>query len=352
MEKCWFLLPNSRDIKTIEKAWTRSEEIKDVQNPSSEKILIYLHVQYRKDGDGALIQELTYLALTAKVAKEFYSAKETSKRNELYASGDQLEGKLGDFKAWSQEDYIQRYANGKSSVICVTASPSDTLSDRVVISFDSNRETIPYARRLDAFIKSACENPRGGLHKIYAPCFLYTRAAHPLTVNLRCILDPSQDCVFINTEAMTSGVCAYTTNSTPPEADGTSTIRYLAQMLVVLWKTDWPDREKSFHCRRSPDLESKMLLWIASDPQWDLYNAIKSTLTMPGMDRVYTYLASYRKVLLRHECGADTWADEYFQKSWKNTQSKIQQACKGCDVKWEYPCHWQGPGLRYHCDED
>ncbi|KAH9878179.1 hypothetical protein J1614_003396 [Plenodomus biglobosus] len=291
-DRCWFLLPRAQDIKTIEQAWTESQEIEDVQDLSPQRIMISLFVQYRKDGDGAPIRELTYLAVAESVFRKVY--------------------------------YLD--------VLCVTASDFDRLSDRVVLSFHNDRETTPYARRLDSFIKSTCENPRSGLYKVYATCFRYTKAVHSLIVEPCCISNPTQACVFINTEVMSSGLCVYITNAASKEVNDTWLIRHLVQMVVVLRDQEWPDIQNSYPAGVADSIR-KILLWIVSDPQWNLYITIKCTLTMPGMNRVHEYLAWFRKVLLRHKCGAGTYEYGSDKEGYRNVQRDIQRACKKCDFK-------------------
>jgi hypothetical protein len=291
MDRCWFLLSHPQDIKTIEQVWTGSQVIKDVQDLSPQKILISLYVQYRKDGDGALIRELTYIAVTESVASKSLYGKHILERNELVDSAGELELKLGEAWTSSNKNYFQRYVRGQADVLCVTASDSDRLANRVVLSFHNDRETTPYARRLDSFIKATCENPRAGRYKIYATCSRYTKAVHSLAVEPHCVSDPAQACVFINAEAMPSGICAYITNAASGEVNTTWLIRHLVQMIVVRRGLGWEDEKFSFHGNTS----DKTLLWIVSDPQWDSYIAIKSTLTMPGMNKVHKHLAWFRK---------------------------------------------------------
>jgi hypothetical protein len=351
MGRCWFVIPRAQDLKTIEHAWTGSEEIVDVQDLSPQKVWISLYVQYRKDGDGIPIRELTYLALTESAASEMTWVQWNLEPNELVVSAEILGLKLREAWASSNEHYFPRYASGQTSVLCVTASDFDRQLDRVVLSFDNDREITPYARRLDSFIKSACENPRAGLYKIYATCFRYTKAVHSLTVEPYCISDPTQACVFINTEAMPSGICAYITNATSEEVNDIWLIHHLVQMLVVLWDSRRSDIKNSFHSA-TRDRDSKILLWIVSDPQWDSYIAVKSTLTMPGMNRVHEHLAWFRKVLLRHKCGTGTYGlfDKY-RDGYRNVQSDIQKACKNCDFTWKSRADWSICDY-FFCDED
>jgi hypothetical protein len=354
MDRCWFLLSHPQDIKTIEQAWTGSQVIKDVQDLSPQKILISLYVQYRKDGDGALIRELTYIAVTESVASKSVYGKHILERNELVDSAGELELKLGEARTSSNKNYFQRYVRGQTDVLCVTASDSDRLANRVVLSFHNDRETTPYARRLDSFIKATCENPRAGRYKIYATCFRYTKAVHSLTVEPHCVLDPTEACVFINTKAMPSGICAYITKTASDDVSDTWVIRHLVQMVVALWDGTRPDTKNSFHPAWGGD--SKILLWVVSDPQWDLYIAIKSTLTMPGMDKVHKHLAWFRKVLLRHKCenpGFHGIKDWYKWRNYRNIQEDIQDACKECDYKGSWEADSTSSVSKYEfCDED
>jgi hypothetical protein len=351
MRRGWFLLSRAQDIKTIEQAWTGSQEIKDVQDFSSQRILISLYVQYRKDGDGAPIRELTYLALTESVARKSWYAEDIFQREELVVSAEELELKLREAWASSHTNYFHRYASGETSVLCVTASDFDRLSSRVVLTFRDDREMTPYARRLDSFIKNTCENPRSVLYKVYATCFRYTKAVHSLTVEPHCISDPTQACVFVNTEAVSSGICVYVTNSASEEVNDTWVIRHLVQMVVVLWHSKARIYNKnSFHPTYRDDA-SEMLLWIVSDPQWDLYIAIKSTLTMPGMNRVHEHLAWFRKVLLRHKCVTGIHRVNACKNGYRNVQRSIQNACKNCDAKWD-SCLTSSFSKTDFCDED
>jgi hypothetical protein len=333
MERFWFLLPDPQDIKTIEQAWTGSQVIKDVQDLPAQKILISLYVQYHKDCDGALIRELTYIAVTESVAKKSYYGKRMLERNGLLGSVGELEYKLGEAWTSSNKNYFQRYVRGQTEVLCVTASDADKLANRVVLSFHNDRDTTPYVRRLDSFIKATYEDPQKGRYKIYATCFRYTKAVHSLTTEPHCVSDPTQACVFINAEAMPSRICAYITTAACREFNNTWLIRHLLQMVVVDWGSSRSWEHSSFRGRTS----DKTLLWIVSDPQWDLYAAIKSTLTIPGMDKVHERLAWFRKVLLRHKCENPGFRREpkgYKWRGYRNIQEHIQDACKNCDYKW------------------
>jgi hypothetical protein len=351
IDRCWFLLSHPQGIKTIEQAWTGSQDIKDVQDLEPQKILISLYVQYHKDGNGAPIRELTYIALTESAASKSSFWKYVLKKDMVVASAGDLETKLSEAWASSHKNYFHRYARGDTSVLCATASDFDKMSDRVVLSFHNDLETTPYARKLDSFIKTTCENPRAGLYKFYATCFRYTRAVHSLTVEPHCILDPAQACVFINTAAMSSGLCAYITNAASGEVNDTWLIRHLMQMVVVLWGSESSETRNSF-CTAEGKEDSKILLWIASDPQWNSYIAIKSTLTMPGMDRVHEHLAWFRKVLFRHKCekGLHRYSFDRYRRGYRNVQQNIQDACKGCDFKWSKESRTL-PDFKF-CEED
>jgi hypothetical protein len=353
-ERCWFLLSRAQDIKTVEQAWTGSQEIKDVQDLKPQRILISLYVRYHKDGDGAPIRELTYIALTESVASQIFWLRDIVKRNELVVSAEELGLKLREAWASSNKNYFRRYTSGQTSVLCVTASDFDRLSDRVVLSFHHDRETTPYARRLNSFIKRTCENPRAGLYKLYATCCRYTKAIHSLTVQPHCVLDPTQACVFINTEAISSRICAYITNTASEEVNSTWLIRHLMQMVVVLRDRDSRGLDTRYSCHpKGGDTQDKILLWIVSDPQWDLYIAIKSTLTIPGVNRVHEKLAWFRKVLLRHKCGQGTYACHPHKDGYINIQCCIQEACKKCDFKWSRKsCSISSVPKFDFCDED
>jgi hypothetical protein len=238
-----------------------------VQDLSQQRILISLYLQYRKDGDGALIRELTYLAITESVASKLQyvrDIKDILERNELVASAEELGLKLREAWTSSHKNYFQRYASGQTSVLCVTASDFDKLSDRVVLSFHNDRDITPYVRKLDSFIRNTCENLRAKLYKVYALCFRYTKVVHSLTVELYCILNPTEACVFINTKAMPSGICAYITNAASKEVNNMWVIRHLVQMVIVLWDSTWPDSKNSFRIERyqweTKDYERKILL--------------------------------------------------------------------------------------------
>jgi hypothetical protein len=352
MSRCWFLLSRAQDIKIIEQAWTGSQETEDVQDISPQRILISLYVQFHKDADGKPIRELTYLALPESAARHVYSVQDRLERNELVASGEELGLKLREAWASSNKNYFARYASGQTSVLCATASDFDRLSDRVVLSFYNNRETTPYARRLDSFIKRTCENSRAGLHTVYVKCFRYTKAVHSLTVEPHCSLDPSQACVFINTGTMSSGMYAYITNAESEEVNNAWVIRHLAQMVPVFWDSEpWTDKKTSFHPARGYD-DLKILLWIVSDPQWDVYLATKSTLIMPGMNKVHDHLAWFRKVLLRHECCSDIRGSDVHKSGYRNIQHDIQRACKRCDFEQRSDPFSTRPPKFDYCDED
>ncbi|EMD94571.1 hypothetical protein COCC4DRAFT_66237 [Bipolaris maydis ATCC 48331] len=346
MSRCWFLLPHAQDVKTIEQAWTGSQEIKDVQDMSPQRILISLYVQYRKDGGGMPVRELTYLALTESAAKKVWALKNILEQNKLIASADELGLKLREAWASSNENYFQRYATSQTSVLCATASDFDRLSDRVVLGFHDSRDATNYARRLNTFIQNTCEKPRAQLYKIYAPCFRYTKTIHSLTVEPHSSIDPTQACVFVNTEAMLTGICAYITKPASEEVNDEWVIRHLVQMVLALWDYTVLDEEKFFYTERFP--ESKILLWIVSDPQWNSYISIKSTLTMPGMNNVHESLTWFRKVLLRHKCGTGTFGRTY-REGYRNIQYDIMEACKKCDFKYSHDRHSQNFEF---CDED
>jgi len=371
--RCWFFLSSAQGLKIIEQAWTGLQDTKDVQDSkdvqdtnnvqdiSRPKILVSLYVRYRKDSDGAPIRELTYIALTESIAQGRYKMDDILAQKELVVEADVLDFKLREAWASSPESYFRRYASDQTNVLCVTASEQDKLDGRVVLSFHNDSEVAPWARRLDEFIKSTCENPRAVLRKTYAPCFRYTKAIHSLTVKPQCISDPTQDCVFINTAAMSTGICAYITNPASEEVDATRVIRHLLQMVIVFWNSrrregapgntfykELQEREKTFYPKpRSTD--NDILLWIVSDPQWDLYAAIKSTLTMPGMDKVHERLACFRKVLLRHKCGKGAYRMVSYKNRRRNIQRDFQEACKNCNFKDT----WRSGAPTYHyCDED
>jgi hypothetical protein len=365
---CWFVLSCSQDIKTIEQTWTGSQEIKDVQDISPQRIMISLYVQYRKDDDGAPIRELTYLALTESAAKKMLVWR-MLERDELVVSAEELGLKLREARASSNENYFQRYAYGQTSVLYVTASDFDKLSDRVVLTFRNDPETTSYAGRLDSFIKSTCDNLRVALYKSCTPCLRCTKTVHSLTVEPHCVQDPTQACVFINTEVMSSGICAYVVNPTSEEINDTWITRQLLRMVTLLkncWDHPYMYFEKPMPVRPISEYDSKILLWIVSDPHWDLYTAIKYTLMMPGltrfiselsdvrsikrcrryyssrMDRIHEYLACFRQALIRHKCGTGTpggtdggtpgYANRVIP-TLKTLQKDIQKACKECCVK-------------------
>lgn len=347
MNRCWFIISSAQGIKTIEQTWTGLEKTKDVQVPPKQRILVSLYVQYRKDSDGRPIRELTYIALIEPVVKKRHGFWEMLEPEALVVSPEDVEFKLREACASSPENYFRRYASGQTDVLCVTASDYDKAEGRVVLSFRSDREVKPYARRLGSFIGATCENPRALLHKVYAPCFRYTRAVHSLTLKPYCIPDPTQDCVFINTKALSSGICAYIKHPASEKANATWVIRQLVQMVVVSWDREMQDEEKTFY--GNWDVPDKLLLWIVSDPQWNLYAAIKPTLTMPGMDKVHERLTWFRKVLLRHKCGTGTYRMNSYRHRYRNVQEDIQKACKNCKFKES----WRSDASEYHyCDED
>jgi len=367
--RCWFFLSSAQGLKIIEQAWTGLQDSKDVQDFPEQKILVSLYVRYRKDSDGAPIRELTYIALTESIAQGMWNMDDILAQKELDVRADEVEFKLREAWASSPESYFRRYARDQTNVLCATASEQEKLDDRVVLSFHSDSEVAPWARRLDEFIKRTCENPRAVLRKTYAPCFRYTKAIHSLTVKPHCISDPTQDCVFINTAAIVntagkpSGICAYVTNPASGEVDATWVIRHLVQMVMVFWDSrrrekapgttfykQLQEREKTFY-PRPRNADNNILLWIVSDPQWDLYAAIKSTLTMPGMDKVHERLAWFRKVLLRHKCGKGIYRMVSYKDRRRNIQRDFQEACKNCNFKDSYA--WDSDAPEYHyCDED
>ncbi|CAN9348611.1 unnamed protein product [Alternaria alternata] len=352
MGRYWFLLPNVQGIKILEEAWTGSQKIKDMQDVRQQRILISLYVQYRKDVNGAPIRELTYLAVTETAAR--YMLEEI----ELVVPAEEVGIKLREAWASSDKNYFQRYAKGQTGVLCVTASDYDKSVDRVVLGFYSGREMTNHARRLDSFFKSTCKDRQAELYKIYATCSRYTKVVHSLTVEPHCVLDPTQDCVFVNIDAMRSGIYAYVTNAASEMISRTSMIRHLVQMVAVLWDNTSLNISSSFSTNDESRIASKILLWIVSDPQWDLYDTMKSNLT--GMDKVHNHLAWYRKVLLRHECGTGTVGSEHghstietecIKEGHKNIQRYIQRACKKCDFKHYADPASSGPTFSF-CDED
>ncbi|CAN9340499.1 unnamed protein product [Alternaria sp. RS040] len=365
-DRCWFLLSSVRDIKIIEEAWTGSQEIKDVQNLREQKILISLYVQYRKDLNGAPIRELTYLALTeAAASKTEYPFGYMLEEIELVAPAEELAIKLREAWHSSNKNYYKRYASGKSSVLCVTASDYDKSVDRVVLGFYSDREMTNHTKRLDSFFKTACEDRKAELYKVYATCSRYTKAVHSLTVEPHCALNPDQDCVFINTDAMRSGICVYINNAASQKISHRLIIRHLLQMVVISWNSTWPDSSSTFYTNDEARIDSKILLWIVSDPQWDLYRTMKPPLNMPDMYKVHMYrvhkhLAWYRRVLLRHECGMgivgsehgrSTIESEFYKEGHENIQRYIQRACKNCDYRHYSDPAASGPTFYFH-DED
>jgi hypothetical protein len=352
MRRCWFFLPNAQDIKIIEQAWTGSENSGEVQDLSEERILVSLYVQYRTGGDGTPIRELTYIALTESIAQDDWELKEIIERNALEVSAEVLGIHLGEAWASSQENYFKRYAGGQTSALCVTASDIDRLSHRVTLSFQNDRDITPYARRTDSFIRDTCEDPRARLHKVYSPCYRYTKAVHSLTVEPHCIFDPTEACVFINTEAMASGICAYITNPLSEEVNTTWVIQHFVQVVAVIWKNEWRGTKNASYPGRRDD-DRKILLWIVSDPQWDSYVAVKSTLTMPGMDKVHKHLAWFRKVLLRHKCETGTHGADRYKEGYRNVQCDIQDVCKNCDFEWWGNSRLTAKPLEYQfCKED
>ena len=256
-------------------------------------------------------------------------------------------------------------------MLCVTASEQEKLDGRVVLSFHSDSEVAPWARRLDGFIKSTCENPRAVLLKTYAPCFRHTKAYHSLTVEPYCVSDPTQNCVFINAAAIKNvaaikkaaafkkaaaiksaaaiptGICAYITNPASEEVDATWVIKHLLQMITIIWNCEWRDREAIFHEGRE-SVDSMILLWIVSHPQWDVYAAIKPTLAMPRLNKVHEHLAWFRKALLAHKCGKHVVGD-CSREGYRNVQYSIQRSCKNCSLDHSYALR---AAAYQYCDED
>ena len=146
---------------------------------------------------------------------------------------------------------------------------------------------------------------------------------------------------------MSTGICAYITNSASEEVDTTWVIKHLVQMVAVIWNCEWRDGENIFHKGRD-SVDSKILLWIVSDPQWDVYAAIKPTLAKPSLNRVHEHLAWFRKALLTHKCGKHD-PDDWYRKGYRNVQNDIQHACKNCSL--DYLWTSEAPAYLY-CDED
>lgn len=121
-------------------------------------------------------------------------------------------------------------------------------------------------------------------------------------------------------------------------------------MLVAIWGHKLEDRGKCFH-RGTGWLLDKILLWIVSNPQWNLYVSIKPTLTMPGMNRVHEHLAWFRKLLLRHKCGTGTYGEGVHRDEYTNVQHDIQNVCKNCDFKRSHPSDSHDCDFQF-CDED
>ncbi|KAH7383189.1 hypothetical protein BKA66DRAFT_609113 [Pyrenochaeta sp. MPI-SDFR-AT-0127] len=334
MGYCWIVLSRAQDIKTIEEIWTGSQEIKDVNDDSSHRVFISLCVEYRKDDDGALIRELTYLALSEAVAKRCFF-EQLLPREDLYVSTEELGLKLREGWASSNENYFPRFAERKTSVLCITASEFDRVSNRVTLSFREDRETTPYARRLNRFIKRLSENPRSRISKDYNDCLRDTKAIHSLIIGPYSIKDPTQACVFINGKDNLAEIWVYVTNEASAEIDTTWLIRQLVQMLAISMSPGIKTAHRASWESYCDLYQSKIIRWIVSEPQWDLYLTIRSTMMMPSMDRVHEYLAWYHRVLLRHNCDTGNRKRvKGYRCGYTNFKADIQDICKKCAKKW------------------
>jgi hypothetical protein len=322
----WFFLSRPQDIDIIEQTWTGNQDISGVNDGSSHRVLTSLCVKYLNSEDGAPTRELTYVAIPEALASKIWYFPDLLQQEHLYISGEEVGLKLEEAWASSHEQYFLRYMNCKASVLCVTASEFDKLSNRAVLSFREDRETIPYARRLDKFFKDVCENPSRRCRD-YEPCSRYNVALHSLMVRPYCIENPTQSCVFIDGRNNLSGIWVYVTACTSEEINTRWTIRQLVQMLAVLETRE----KKSKPTWRIVDSQSKIILWIVSDPQWDSYLTIKATLTMPGMGRINETLACYRRVLLKHRCRHKRATG--YREGYTNVERDIQRNCKNC-VQW------------------
>jgi hypothetical protein len=344
----WFFLSRPQDIDIIEQTWTGNQDISRVNDGSSHRVLISLCVKYLNSEDGAPIRELTYVAIPEALASKFWYFTNLLQQEHLYISGEEVGLKLREAWASSHEQYFLRYMDCKASVLCVTASEFDKLSSRAVLSFREDRETIPYARRLDKFFKDVCENPSRRCRD-YEPCSRYNVALHTLMVRPYCIEDPTQSCVFVDGKTDPSGIWVYVTDYTSQEINTRWIIRQLVQMLITL-KTEKPLSlsAPSEAIRRYS--REKILLWIVSDPQWDLYLTIKATLKMPCIDTINEALACYRRVLLKHRCRHKR--AEGCREGYINVERHIQETCKNCAEWFEKGSDGYPTADVPSCDED
>lgn len=95
MRQYWIILPSVQDIKMIEQTWTASQDIKDVDDDSSQRVLVSVGLKYCIDrDDGSLIRELTYVALFEAVVSKCVDIAELMQREDLRVSADEFELKL------------------------------------------------------------------------------------------------------------------------------------------------------------------------------------------------------------------------------------------------------------------
>jgi hypothetical protein len=137
------------------------------------------------------------MALSEAVATELNFSRDLTRREDLYISAEELALKLREGWASSNKNCFLRYKKCNTSVLCVVASEFNRMSNRVALTFREDREAAPYARKLDQFFKTVCENPKSQLRKEYAGCSRYNMAIHSLITRLYCTADPTQACVFI-----------------------------------------------------------------------------------------------------------------------------------------------------------
>jgi hypothetical protein len=320
----WFVLSRPQDINTIEQTWTGNQNIRGVNDDSSYKILISLHVNFRMNKDGALIRELTYLALSEPAVLDA-DFKAKIQREDSFISAEELSLKLREVWASRNEQYFLRYSRSMLSGLRVDSSEFAMLSNQVAFSFREDDDAQLYVSWLETFFSNMLDNP--SLYKSFEACSRYNVSFHSLMVRPYCIEDPTQTCVYLDTiDSMNHyKLSVYATSCLPEEINTRWVIRQLVQMLAML-KTRKKTSKPTWRICHS---RSKIILWIVSDPQWDSYLTIKATLTMPGMDMINETLARYRRVLLKHRC-CHKRAEGYREGS---VARDIQETCKNC-VEW------------------
>jgi hypothetical protein len=322
----WFVLSRPQDINTIEQTWTGNQNIRGVNDDSTYKILISLCVNFRINKNGALIRGLTYLALSEPAILDA-DLKAKIQQEDSFISAEELSLKLREVWASTNEQYFLRYSRSMFSEFRVDSSEFDRLSNRVVFNFREDAWANLHAGWLAKFFSNTSDNQ--SLYKRFEACSRYNVSFHSLMIRPYCIEDPAQACVYIYTIDSLNHykLSVYATSCVPEEINTRWAVRQLVQTLAM---SEVQRKSSEALTKRVCPNRSKIILWIVSDPQWDLYLTIKTTLTMPGMDTINETLACYRRVLLKHRCCHERATGDGAGDT--NVARDIHMTCKKC--KW------------------